>query len=119
MTSVRGFFMSCKQSLEPLWQLLWLKGKVLDVFGPAVYQKTDIHGVCTINLSDNVHYLTSVMWKYKAKASPRYHTPWLCFLPLKYQQTGLFVSQLVIKCWQRDCNDRIHVSPLGNLYGCF
>lgn len=84
--------MSCKQSLEPLWPLLLLKGKVLRVLGPAVYQTTDIHGVCTTNLLDNVRYLTSVMWKHKTKASPPYHTPWLCFLPLKYQQTGLFVS---------------------------
>lgn len=79
LTSVRVFFMPCRQSLEPLWQPLWLKGEVLHVIGPAVYQTTDIHGVCTINLSKNVHYSTSVMWKYKTKASPRYHTPWLCF----------------------------------------
>lgn len=111
--------MSCEQSIEPLWQLLWFKGQVLHVIGPTIYQTTDLHGVCTINLSNNVHYLTSVMGKYKAKASPRYRTTWLCFLPLKYQQTGLFVSWLVIKCYHRDCNARIHVSPLGNLYGCF
>lgn len=43
---MRVLFMSCKQSLEPPWQLLWLKGQVLPVIGPAVYQSTDIHGVC-------------------------------------------------------------------------
>lgn len=46
LTSVRVLFMSCKQSLEPLWQLVWLKGQILHVIGPAVYQSTDIHEVC-------------------------------------------------------------------------
>lgn len=46
MTSVRVLFMSCKQSWEPLWQILWLKRQVLHVIGPAVYQSTAAHEVC-------------------------------------------------------------------------
>lgn len=59
----------------------------------------------TTNLSNDVYwYLTSVMWKYKTKASSGYRTPWLCLLHIKYQQTKLFASYTVIKYYHRDQN---------------
>lgn len=98
---MRVLFTSCKQRLEPLLQLLWLREQVAQGVGPAVYQTTDTHEACYSKLV-NVHwYLASVMWKYKTKAPSQYCMPWLC-LSGKYQQTKLFASCTVIKCYHRD-----------------
>lgn len=46
LTSVRFVLMPCRQSLEPLQQLHWLRGKVSWGSGPVIRQMIDICEVC-------------------------------------------------------------------------
>lgn len=46
LTSVRFLLMPCRQSLEPLQQLQWVRGKVPWGTGPVVRHMMDIREIC-------------------------------------------------------------------------
>lgn len=114
--------MFCRQSMEPLLQLLWLRGQVPQGIGPAVYQTTGIH---------EVRYNKLVKWcslvfdfcNVEIQNQGIILVLYTLALPLAHQMPA-DKTVCLLYCYkvlpQRlEYNDRIHVSPLGNLYGCF
>lgn len=122
MTSVRVLFMSGRQSLEPLLRLPWLRGQVPQAVGPAVYQRMDIHDACfnkLVKLCSLVFDFCNVEIQNQGIIPVLYTLA----LPFAHQipadKTVCLLYRYKVLPQRLDYNDRIHVSPLGNLYGCF
>lgn len=119
--SLRVLFMPCRQSWGLLLQPPWLRGRVPCRTGPAVFQRMDIHEVCYNKL---IKPCSLVFDFCNVEIQNR------GIIPLSYTSALPFAHQIpadktvcLLYCYivltQRLEYDRIHVSPLGNLYGCF